>query len=109
MTTIEAQALAVTLEARALALWEQEKRDRRWMRATWTQARHDRMTELRALLAIRRSARRLARQQLVEDLAAIDRLFPEQADPITAALAEQDRSYPVGVSYHDYQAAGPVR
>ena len=54
-------ALAATVEARAMALWKQEKRDRRYMRATWTAARHDRVTELRALLALRRSAKRLAR------------------------------------------------
>jgi hypothetical protein len=63
-----AQAIAATLETRALALWQQEKWDRRWMRATWTPARHNRMTELLALLAIRRTAR---------ERASSDRLYHE--------------------------------
>ena len=62
MTPTTATAIAVTLEARIVTLWEQEVRDRRWMRADWTPARHNRKTELLALLAIRRTARRLARQ-----------------------------------------------
>jgi len=62
MTPTTAQAIAVTLEARIVILWEQEKRDRRWMRADWTPARHNRVMLLRELLAIRRTARRLARE-----------------------------------------------
>ena len=55
-------ALAATVEARAMALWKQEKRDRRGpYRALHSPARHNRVTELRALLALRRSAKRLAR------------------------------------------------
>jgi hypothetical protein len=60
MTTPEAIAIAVTVEARIAVLWRQRQRDRR--QATWTPARHDRETELRALLAVRRTGRRLARQ-----------------------------------------------
>jgi hypothetical protein len=78
MTPIEAQAIAITLETRAHALWEQEKRDRRWMRATWTPARHNRRTELLALLAIRRTARRLARETV------------EREDAVTQGLAWHD-------------------
>lgn len=58
---LESHAVTVTLETRAHQLWEQEKWDRRWMRATWTPARLNRRTELLALLAIRRTGRRLAR------------------------------------------------
>jgi len=61
---IEAHATLVTLETRALALWKQEVRDRRWMGADWSPARHNRRTLLLELLAIRRTGRRLARETL---------------------------------------------
>ena len=83
---IEAQAIAVALEARIHQLIEQRAWDRRWMRADWTPARHARETELRALLAVHRTGRRLAR-------AAVER-----ADPVTAAKA---------YDYHAHQARGP--
>jgi len=92
MTTdraITAHATLVTLETRALALWKQEVRDRRWMGADWSPARHNRRTLLLELLAIRRTGRRLARQTL------------ERVDPITSAKAYAE------LGYHAYQAAGP--
>ena len=82
-----AQAIAVTLEATAMALWEQEKWDRRWERANWSPARHNRRIELLALLRIRRTAKRLARETV------------EREDAVTAAKAYAE------LGYHGAQAA----
>jgi hypothetical protein len=71
----EAHAVTVALESRIAALLEQRAWDRRWMRATWTPARHDRETELRALLAVRRTGKRLAREAV--ERASSDRLYRE--------------------------------
>ena len=62
----------------------------RW--ADWPEIRVAHEIELRALVRLTRQYRHLE---------------AAKPDPITLALAEQDRSYPVGVSYHDYQIAGP--
>jgi hypothetical protein len=83
MTPIETHAIAVALESRIHQLLQQRQRDRRWMRADWTPARHARETLLRELLAVHRTGRRLARA--------------------TVERAQQ----PVGVAFHDWQA-GPV-
>jgi hypothetical protein len=95
MTPTIAQAIAVTLEARAHQLWEQEVRDRRWMRADWTPARHNRVMLLRELLAIRRTARRLARETV------------ERQDPLTAAKAYADLGYHAAQAAYE-PAAGPI-
>ena len=83
MDTVTAHAVATSIEARIAALWRQRHIDRRINGATWSPARHRREIELRALVAIARSGRRLARAA-------------ERADPVTEAK-----------SWHDWQAAGP--
>jgi len=98
---IEAHAITVAVEARIMELLAQRRWDRRW-RADWSPARHARETELRALVRLVRTGRRLARETLERQLAEIDRLFPEQADPLTAAKAVSDRDY------HTWQAVGPA-
>lgn len=68
MTGIEAEVLG-----RIHVLWRQRAVDRRVFGAAWPQGRWDRYTELRALVRVARSGRRLARQA------------EERADPVTAA------------------------
>jgi hypothetical protein len=99
--TLESQAITITLETRAMALWEQEKWDRRWMRATWTPARHNRRTVLLELLAIRRMGRRLARAE------------SERADAMSAAKAYRELGYHGAQAAYDEPAtpaaaAGPI-
>ncbi len=62
MDTVTAHAVAAVLEARIAALWKQRQRDRRWEGARWSPARHRREDELRMLVTIARTGRRLARQ-----------------------------------------------
>ena len=77
MTTnrsIECHAVTLAVEARIAVLWAQRQRDRRSAyRAHWSPARHDREVELRALVRVLRTGRRLARQTV------------ERQDAITAA------------------------
>ena len=76
MTTnrsIECHALTVALEARVAVLWQQRQRDRRRDGAHWSPARHDREVELRALVRVLRTGRRLARRTI------------ERQDAITAS------------------------
>lgn len=88
MDTITAHAVTASVEARISELLKQRQRDRRSaFRAHWTPARVARETELRALVRVVRSGRRLARATI------------ERQDAATAAKAR---------SYHDWQAAGPV-
>ncbi len=79
------QALAVVVEARISELW----RERRWWRANrwadWPDIRRESDVELRALVRLARTARRLI----------VLAPLPEIVDPITAALG-----------YHDWQAHG---
>jgi hypothetical protein len=74
----ECHAVTVALESRIRELVAQRQRDRLWMRATWTPARHARETELRALLAVHRTGRRLARESI------------ERVDPVSVAKAYAD-------------------
>jgi hypothetical protein len=82
VTNVEAVALAATVTTRIRVLWQQRQRDKRVV--YHTPARHDRDVELRALIRLGRSARRLARRM-------------EERDAVTLAKG-----------YHDWQAAGPV-
>ena len=79
MNAITEQAHRVTIEARIDVLLQRRKVDRRV--ATWSQGRHDREVELRALVRLARSARKLA-----------------------AAAPDPMEQYK---SYHDWQIAGP--
>jgi len=87
---IESHAVTVAVEARITELLAQRRWDRRW-RADWSPARHAREAELRALVRLVRTGRRLARETL------------ERQDAVSAAKADQSRS-----DYHGWQAAGPV-
>lgn len=88
MTNIENHAIAVTVETRIRVLLEQRQRDRRSAYAAlWPATRVARETELRALVRLVRSARRLARRT------------QEQADALSAAKAYRD------LGYHAAQAA----
>ena len=80
MNAIVEQCYRVTVEARIDVLLQRRKVDRRL--ATWTQGRKDREVELRALVRLARSARKLA---------------ASAPDPMDAYK-----------SYHDWQIAGPV-
>ena len=81
-------ALAATVEARIAGLWAQERRDRRGpYRAVHSPARYNRLLLLRELLALRRSAKRLAREAV------------EREDAMTAAKAYRE------LGYHAAQAA----
>jgi hypothetical protein len=82
MTPIEAALLG-----RIHVLWQGRAVDRRVYGAAWPQARWDRMTELRALVRVGRSGRRLARQTV-------------ERDAIDEYKAARDR----GIGYHDLQA-----
>ena len=76
MTTnrsIECHAVTLAVEAEIAVLWAQRQRDRRWYGAAWSPGRHEREAELRALVRILRTGRRLARRTV------------EQQDAITAA------------------------
>lgn len=86
MQATVANAVAVSVEARICQLLTQRQRDRHGhYAAEWSPARVGRETELRALIALVRQGRRLARR--------------EQADPITAAKAYAE------MGYHAAQAA----
>jgi hypothetical protein len=87
MNTVEATALAHTVEARIRVLWQQRQRDKRV--AYHTPARHDREVELRALIRLGRSARRLARHEV------------ERQDALSGAKAY------ASLGYHDAQIATP--
>ena len=103
MNPVTAHAITVALEARIreLAKFHNWYVVNKWARGPeWDAMRHDDRTELRALLAVHRTGRRLARAEQAAYLADVDRLFPEQADPITAAKADRD--------YHRWQAEGPI-
>jgi len=63
----ETHAVTVAIESRIAVLWKQRQRDR--IRADWSPARHDRETELRALLRLLHVGRRLARQTLEREKA----------------------------------------
>lgn len=75
---IVAHATEAALLGRISVLWQRRAVDRRVYGASWPQARWDRHVELRALLAVRRSGRQLARRTT------------EQADPVTAAKRYAD-------------------
>ena len=85
MTSIEAHAVTSVVETRISVLLAQRQRDRLVAGPAYSPARIARDTELRALIRLVRSGRRLARQTV------------ERTDPVTQGLA-----------YHDWQAAGPV-
>lgn len=79
MTPVEAHAVTITIETRVAVLRDQRHRDRKDPRsADWSPARHDREVELRALIALLRTGRRLARQ------------VEERLDPVTMAGAYAD-------------------
>ena len=71
--TIECHAVTLAVEAEIAVLWAQRQRDRRWYGAAWSPGRHERDAELRALVRILRTGRRLARRTV------------EQQDAITAS------------------------
>lgn len=82
MTVVEAHAVVATIEARISELWALRQRDRRT--AHWSQGRLRREAELRTLVRLVRSGRRMAR------------------------AAREEAVAPNGTGYHDWQAAGPV-
>jgi hypothetical protein len=90
MNTVTAQAVAASVEGRIAELWKQRQRDRRVAGATWSPARLARETELRALVRLARSGRRLARRT------------EEQRDALSAAKAY------AALGYHAAQAATPA-
>lgn len=82
MNAITAHAVTASLEGRISVLWQRRAVDRRVYGAAWPQGRHDREVELRALVAVARAGRRLARQTM------------EQADPVTVAKRYADWTEP---------------